>query len=240
MKKSILVFSVCFLSIIAFAQKQIVVDPNAEIRSINGSFNKIKVSNAIDLYLSQSDNESLAVSASENKYKDYIKTVVENNVLKIYTEGDRNWFRKGHKFKVYVSFKNLQELEASGASDVVIAGTLKVNNLALNLSGASAFSGRIETDNLEVECSGASDITVSGFALNLIIHSSGASDFKNFDFATDNCIVECSGASDVKITVNKQISAQAHGASKIYFKGDAVMKNIQTSGASDVIRKDKI
>jgi hypothetical protein len=237
MNKIILLLSVMFCTLITFAQKQFVVDPNAEMRTINGSFNKIIVSNAIDLYLSQSDNESLAVSASEDKYKDYIKTVVENNVLKIYADGDRNWFGKGRKFKVYVSFKNLQELEASGASDVVIAGTLKSDQLKLNLSGASDLNGRIETGSLEVECSGASDITISGHATDVKIRSSGASDFKDYDFVTDNCSVECSGASDVKITVNKEISAQAHGASNVYYKGSAVMKNIQTSGSSNVNKK---
>ncbi len=237
MNKIILLLSVMCCTLISFAQKQFVVDPNAEMRSINGSFNKIKVSNAIDLYLSQADNESLAVSASEDKYKANIKTVVENNVLKIYYDGDRNWMGKGRKLKVYVSFKNIEELDASGASDVVIAGTLKVDKLKLNLSGASDLGGRIEVGNLEVECSGASDISVSGYATTVKIRSSGASDFKDYDFVTDNCTVDCSGASDVKITVNKEISAQASGASNVYYKGAGVMKNIQTSGASNVNKK---
>lgn len=237
MNKIILLVSVMFTNLIGNAQKQFVVDPNAEMRSINGSFNKIKVSNAIDLYLSQADNESLAISASEDRYKGNIKTVVENNTLKIYYDGDRNWLGKGRKLKVYVSFKELDELEASGASDVVIAGTLKAEILKINLSGASDLGGRIEAGYLDVECSGASDINISGHATIVKIRSSGASDFKDYDFVTDNCTVDCSGASDVKITVNKELSGHASGSSSVYYNGSAVLKDIQTSGSSKVNKK---
>ena len=237
MKKINLLFVLLVVAAAGFAQKQFVVDPNAELRALNGSYNKIKVSNAIDLYLSQSDNESLAVSASEEKFKAGIKTKVENNVLKIYYEGDRNWAGKNRKLKVYVSFRDLRELEASGASDIVVAGILKVDNLKLSLSGASDFKGNIQADRLEVESSGASDITVSGSAKTVTISNSGASDFKGYDFETENCTVNCSGASDVEITVSKEISAQASGASNVYFKGNAVMKNIQASGSSNINKK---
>ncbi|MEO6404470.1 MAG: head GIN domain-containing protein [Ferruginibacter sp.] len=237
MKKLSLFTSLVFLSVLAFSQKQFVVDPNAEMRSINGNFNKIKVSHAIDLYLSQADNISLAVSASEDKYKENIKTVVENNVLKIYYEGDRKWIGKDRKVKVYVSFKNIEELEASGASDIVVAGIIKADHLKLNLSGASDFSGKVDTRNIDVETSGASDLKVSGNANVLTISSSGASDFHGYELETESCVANCSGSSDVEITVSKEISVKASGASNIYFKGSATMKDIQTSGASKVNKR---
>ena len=84
MKKIWILISCVIISWTANAQKEFVVDANAEMRTISGSFHSIKVSNAIDLYLSQSDQEAIAVSASEDKYKEGIKTVVEDQVLKIY------------------------------------------------------------------------------------------------------------------------------------------------------------
>src|SRR4051812_288351 len=89
-------------AIIAKGQKQFVVDPNAEMRTLSGSFNAIKVSGGIDLYLTQSNEEAIAVSAAEDKFKQGIRTVVENNVLKIYYDGNRNWSLK-KQMKAYVS-----------------------------------------------------------------------------------------------------------------------------------------
>ncbi|MEO6537449.1 MAG: head GIN domain-containing protein [Ferruginibacter sp.] len=238
MKKiaGLLIF-VAALVVSAKAQKQLVVDANAEMRSLNGSFNKIKVSSAIDLYLSQAASESIAVSASEDKFKEGIKTVIENGVLKIYYEGDRNWGYKNRKMKVYVSFKNISELHASGASDIVVAGTIDVNDLEMHLSGASDFKGDIKAITLRLNLSGASDVTISGSVKQLKIESSGASDVKGFDLTTDFCSASVSGASDVHITVNKELTAHASGASSVSYKGEGVIKDMHSSGASSINKK---
>ena len=231
-----------FITAIMFsveAQKQFVVDANAEMRSLNGSFNKIKVSNAINLYLSQSSTESIAVSASEDKFKAGIKTVVENNVLKIYYDGEKNWSIRNRKMKVYVSFKNIDELQASGASDIIVAGTLEVQSLSLNLSGASDFKGDIKANTLSLNLSGASDVTISGRVKQLNIESSGASDVKGYALTADICNASVSGASDVNITVNKELTAHASGASSVNYKGDAVIKDMHSSGASSVNKRGR-
>ena len=134
MKKIFFLFTVLCFSVIVNAQKQFVVDPNAEIRSLNGSFNSIIVSGGIDLYISQSDKEELAVSASEEKFIAGIKTIVQNNTLKIYYDGDKNWNMKNKHMRAYVSFKELEKLEASGASDIQVAG---------EMTTASSFSSSL-------------------------------------------------------------------------------------------------
>jgi hypothetical protein len=225
------------LAITAFAQKQMVVDANAQMRTVSGSFTHIKVRGGIDLYLSQADQQSIAVSASDDKYRDQIKTVVNGNTLEIYMDGENNWSRGNRKLKAYVSFRDLESLEASGASDVIIAGELKVKNLIVRVSGASDLKGEIHADKLDMRMSGASDVTVSGSANDVIIESSGASDFKGYDFTAATCDARASGASDVHITVTKEISARASGASSVSYKGSASLKESSSSGASDIQHK---
>ncbi len=227
---------VCF-ALFATAQKEIVNDANAEIREIDKSFNSIKISSGIDLFLSQSDNEAVAVSASENKYKEEIKTVVENNTLKIYYFGSRNWNKDRKNLRVYVSFKNLESIDASAACDIQVAGVIKVPALLINMSGASGFKGAVDVTDLKIDLSGASDVTIKGIAASVRIESSGASDVNGYDLVTDFCTAKVSGASDVNITVNKELNASASGASDISYKGDAVIKDKHTSGASSVGKK---
>ena len=232
----VLLTGLCF-SVIVNAQKQFVVDPNAEIRTVNGSYNKIMVAGGIDLYLSQSDNEALAVSASEEKYIAAIKTTVEDNTLKIYYEGEKNWNNRNKRMRAYVSFKELEKLEASGASDILVAGEIKVPSLLLKLSGASDFKGSVSVNALSMDLSGASDVNINGTASVVNIESSGASDIKGYDLTADVCTAKASGASDVNITVNKELNAHASGASEIYYKGSAVIKDMESSGASKVAKK---
>jgi len=238
MKKIVLSLFVAGSFFAASAQKEIVNDPNAEIRTINGSFNKIKISGGIDLYLSQSEDEAVAVSAAQDKFKDGIKTVVENNTLKIYYFGDKTLeVFKNKKLRAYVSFKNLELVDASGACDVQVAGVINVPSLTLSLSGASDFKGAVKVSNLKMDLSGASDVTIKGIANTVNIESSGASDVSGFDLVTDLCRAKASGASDINITVNKELNASASGSSDITYKGEGVTKDVHTSGSSSVSKK---
>jgi hypothetical protein len=228
-----LLAAVCIITT-SFAQKTI-HDPNAEVRSVSG-FHAIEVSGGIDLYLSNG-NEAVAISASDKEVRDHIKTEVKDGVLKIYYE-----WKKGVKFsikgnksmKAYVSFKNLDKLSASGGSDVGVDGTIKSNTLNLDLSGGSDFNGKVDVTNLKVDQSGGSDVNISGTAGSIKIDASGGSDFSGYELVSDVCIINASGGSDIDITVNKELDAEASGASDISWKGSATVKKARASGSGSV------
>jgi Putative auto-transporter adhesin, head GIN domain len=238
MKKYFLVLVVVFFTSASRAQNDIVVDPNASGRTLVGNFNAIKVSGGIDLYLSQSDNIAIAVSAANENFKADIKTVIENGTLKIYYDGDKSWKKKARKLRAYVSFTDLKKINALGASDVIVAGSLTVVDLELQMSGACDFRGMVKLNTLKLNLSGASDVHISGTANTVDIVSSGASDFKGYELVTDICNVNVSGASDVNITVNKELTALASGASNVYFKGTGLIRDMNSSGASNISRKE--
>ena len=238
MKKVLLFLLVSIVVMQAVAQKEI-NDPNAQVRNAKG-FDAINVSSAIDLYLSPSDEEVVVVSAAEAKWRDRIITEVDGGVLKIYLDQQGwNWWRNApnKKLKAYVSYKSLNKLSISGASSARVTGTLKSDELSIHLSGASDFRGDIDVMNLRVHQSGASDATISGKANTVDAEASGASDLKAYDLQTQHCRARASGASDIKITVSKELSAHASGASGISFRGEAELKEKHSSGASSVSRR---
>ncbi len=235
--KKIFFFLLTAISISSFAQETIINDKNAEVRNVSG-FNAIKVSGAIEVFLSQGNEEAVAVSASQEKYRDYIKTEVVNGTLKVYYDGNHlSWNRDNMKLKAYVSVKNLNALEASGASEYKISGVLNFETVSVKLSGASELTGSVKITNLRIDLNGASDLKISGSVQNLNIEASGASDVKAFDLVAEACTVKASGASDIKITVNKELTANASGASSVYYKGSAVLKEAHSNGASNISKK---
>jgi hypothetical protein len=223
------------LQSIGFAQKTI-SDPNAEVREAK-NFHAIELSSAFDVYLTQSNEESVAVSASEVKFKENIEVDVKGGVLIIRYDNKGKWNTGNKKLKAYISFKQLDKLNVSGACDVYVVGNWKANNLKIDLSGASNLKGKLEAEKLMVDQSGASDMTLTGIVGQLNIEASGASDFKGFDLVVDYCNAKASGASDIKITVNKELSAEASGASDVKYKGSGLMRDIKTSGASSISRR---
>jgi len=64
------------------------VDGNGNVitvdRDISTDFDQIKVSQGLDLYITQSNDVALSIEADENLH-DLIMTDVENNILRIYS-----------------------------------------------------------------------------------------------------------------------------------------------------------
>lgn len=232
MKKLSILLSALFFCMIVTAQQ--VNDPNAEVREAKG-YHGINVSNAFDVYLTQSNEEAVAVSASEVKHRDKITVEVKDGILYIgYNEGKMSWGGGNKKLKAYISFKQIDKLHISGACDVYVTGTIKAESLDIHQSGASDLKGKLDVGKLTVDLSGASDMQVTGTATQISVEASGASDFKGYDLVSDICDAHASGASDIKITVNKELSAHASGASDVRYKGNGVIRDIKSSGSSSV------
>lgn len=228
------------MAIATFAQKTI-HDPNAEVRNVNG-FNAVKVSTGIDLYLSAGE-ETVVVSGSTTEDRADIVTKVEDGVLKI----SYNWkdsknklsLNRGKALRAYVSYKVLNAIMASSGSDVFIDGSITGDKLSISVSSGSDLKGKVTIKNLVVQASGGSDVMLSGWAERAKIEVSGGSDFEGYDFQADIADVEASGGSDVTITVNKDLNVRSNGASDVFYKGKAVIKEISTGGASSVKKVGK-
>lgn len=234
MKKIILIIAMAFIAFTSFSQVQLVDDLHAEVRTVEGSYNRIIVAGGIDVYLTQSTSEGVAISASEQKFKDAIKTEIKNNTLTIYFDGERSWGLRNKNLRAYISFKNIELLEVSGASDVVVAGSITSPNLTMRFSGASDFRGDVQVENLDLNLSGASDLKVSGNASVLTINSSGASDIDGFALNANICKATASGASDITISVINELTAEASGSSEIRYRGSPAIKESNKSGSSSI------
>lgn len=180
------------------------------------------------------------MSAASEEIRENIRVSVENGILTVkYTAPEKFWnFTGPRKLKVYISFKELDELVVSGACDVFLKGTLQAKDLLVKLSGSSDLKGVINADKLNFQLSGASDVNLTGGqADDLIVNGSGASEFNAYDLKVNTCSVDVSGACDVKVTVNKELNVKASGASSVQFKGEGRINQVKTTGASKVNRK---
>ena len=239
MKNIFLLAAFALAGLLSFAQDtKVINDKNAQKRSVQG-FHGVSVGSGIDLYLTQGGEEAVAVSASDLETRDKIRTEVENGVLHIYMENKGlHWGNWGdRKLKAYVSCKVIDELHASGGSDVYIENALKSDKLNMTLSGGSDFHGKLNVGELAINQSGGSDSYLSGSASRLTVHASGGSDFHGYDLPADDCRVEVSGGSDAYLLVNKALDANASGGSDIHYKGSVTGVISHTSGGGGISRK---
>lgn len=239
MKQVFIVLCVLLLitSISAKAQN-IVYDANAEVRTVS-SFNKVKISGALAVYISQGKEQAVAISSEDGKYNDKIKTEVSKGTLKIYVDGGswNNWNWGNKEIKAYITVTEIQGLDVGGASTVKITDPIKADNMSLDISGASGIRGEINAASLSFDISGASVAEISGSTNSLYVESSGASSFRGYDLTSEKCKTHASGASGISVTVSRELEAEATGASTIGYKGDAVITSLNVSGGSSVKKK---
>jgi hypothetical protein len=240
--------------------KSIVYDENAQQRKVP-SFTAISVSSAIDLYLTQSNKNAVAVSATNDEIRDHIITEVVGGTLIIRLGNKGNWmsWKKwgNYKTKAYVSIQDIDALTASGASNVHLVNTIESPKMRIKLSGASDFKGNIKAgvlmyqltgasdykgevtaNSIDIDGSGASSIELIGKVDDLAIEVSGASDAKLYNLTAKGAILRASGASNIGVTVTEILRANSSGASDINYKGNPTVKESNTSGASSIRRRN--
>lgn len=143
------------------------------------------------------------------------------------------------------------ELRMSGASRADVE--LSAQSANIRLSGASTLRGRISikeettwklsgassakvegnSDKSKFELSGASDLLLNSFCVNKAsVRLSGAS--KAILHVKSYLNSKLSGASNLKVTIQGKLDANLSGASSLYYKGQAELGNVRTSGASTI------
>lgn len=224
---TLLVFSVSAISLKAQQNKDISIT----------NFTEISVSSGIDLYLTQSNSENIRINAHPDLIKDVIIEKEGNSTLRIRYKDGVNWGRlfKNQSIKVYINYKTLKGLSASGGSDVYTENTLKTDRLSISASGGSDLKMEVVTKDIEIHASGGSDIDLKGSATNMQASTSGGSDVNALNFVVDYAKVSSSGGSDANIHVNKALEASASGGSDINYKGSASVKN--NSGKSGDVNR---
>jgi hypothetical protein len=200
-----------------------------ETRDVS-NFTKLDIGGAFKVYLKQGDQQKLEVEADQDEMKEIITEVVGNK-LKIYTDSD--WGARFHEMTIYLTFKNLDYIDFSGAVEVKGEGVLNFTDLDMDISGAAEIELAIKADKFDAEFSGASEIDFSGNCKSGYFELSGASEFDAEDLEFQDLSIEVSGASEAKVWATGTLNIDASGASDIRYKGSPKV-SIDESGASSV------
>jgi hypothetical protein len=230
-------FLLLFPAVIAFAGCEHLsgIDGNGNVKSEQrsvSSFDQISAGGAFDVYLTQGDSESVRVQADENLLP-LIETTVRNGRLVIRSSQN---IGEAKELNVYVTFKELNKIEASGACEIKNEGQLNFGTLSLSGSGASEIDLSLQASKIEGEYSGASEVELQGIADICDFQLSGASELDIPGLTVRQMTLDLSGASEAEVQVTERLKVDASGASSVVYTGNPVVDQ-HTSGASTVRKK---
>lgn len=230
-------FLITLLAVISIGNAFASDNDRTENRKVE-SFNAIKVSTGIDLYLSMGNTEAVKVVADEDIIKD-LKTKVKNGTLHIYIKQNNwiNWGTGNKTCKAYVSVTELVNLQASSGSDVYCKNTLKGEKLDVSASSSSDVTLDVIYKNLSIDASSSSDVKVKGKVKYLDVEASSSADVKAHDLESVICHARASSAADITVNVSDELYAKASSGADIKYYGKPQICDTDESSGGDVRQK---
>jgi hypothetical protein len=187
-----------------------------------GSFQMVKASGAINLYVRQGATTKVEVDAAPEVVES-VKTEVRGNTLTIYREKGFSLTQmlRNKPVKVYITTPQLSGIVVSGASDVKGETPISADDFRINASGASDVTLTLNAKSVTINASGASDVRLDGRVERQQVDISGSSDYRASDLRSRKANVQASGASDAYVFVDDELLASSSGASDVHNKGRA-------------------
>ena len=191
------------------------------------SFTGIDIGGSLDVYILQTDEQSVRIETDGN-LQDNVITTVSGNVLTIKSKGIKN----PTKLNAYVHLHELIFLEAGGATDVKGEGLFKTDELKVIAHGAASVTLDMDVNYLETIVSGAADVKLSGRAVTHKTKVSGAGNVKAKSLITEKCTYNVSGAGDASLNVTNEITGETSGAGSVKYEGEPKSVIISKDGKS--------
>jgi len=201
-------------------------------------FNKISFSGVGNLIIEQGDKETLKIEAEDNIVPK-IQTRVDDRTLKI--DYEWNWFsfsfHPSKPINIYVTVKDLQKIEGSGATTIK-SQSIKTANLEIKGSGAAKAELSVEVQQLNSEISGAGNFVLSGKADTQKIEISGAGKYEAKNLLSKNANIQVSGAGLAEVNAQEKLNVEVSGAGKVSYLGNPqITQNISGAGKVEKINE---
>jgi hypothetical protein len=214
-------------------------DPSNVIKQTRqvGTFTGIRVGGAFEVIVKQGPVQEVVVE-TESDVIEYVTTEVSGGVLEIgFRKSPPHWMHDIDVLKVYVTCKDLDMLDLSGAVEISSDGKITTPKLEMDVSGAVESKLDLAAQVLNLDISGASELTFSGTAGEMRVDASGASELSAYDMMVTNLTLYGSGAIESKVNVSGSLKANMSGACSVRYKGNPRIE-AHSSGASDIKRAD--
>ena len=164
-------------------------------RNISSDFNQIKVSQGLDLYITQSNDVSLSIEADENLH-DLIMTDVENNILRIYSSEN---IKRASSKKIMLNINDISSIKATSGSNVYSTNTIKEDDLELASTSGANIKLDVKTQTLDCRSTSGSNIILRGSTNTLIAAATSGSNVKAEQLKAETSEVKATSGANISI-----------------------------------------
>jgi Putative auto-transporter adhesin, head GIN domain len=202
-----------------------------QTRSIQ-PFSKLKLDAVFHVYLTQGETESVKVETDEN-LQDLIR--IENDGDQLVVNMAKNSsFRRSTKMNVYITVKNLTEINSNMVGNLTTQCTLNLKNITLNLTSVGKSELAINCTSLSAVISSVGSTTLTGTAQDAVMTNSCVGQMDASGFVVDNLSFNYSGVGNAQVNAVNKLKLTSSGVGNIEYSGKPKETDINSSGVGKV------
>ncbi|CAM4330208.1 Putative auto-transporter adhesin, head GIN domain [Pedobacter westerhofensis] len=198
-------------------------------------FSEIHVTTGIELIITQGAAEHAKIVA-DDALIDAIVVEQSGNSVNIKWEliksTRKRWLNR--TAKVFISYQNLNLIEATEGNSVKTENTLKSNILSILVTSGAIVTAGIDCPELQMRTNSGASALLNGNVGKLKLESSSGSRVNAVEMTSGYASVTASSGADVKISVSKELQATASSGGNIRYKGNPVVENSAGSKSGNV------
>lgn len=188
------------------------------------SFESLKASGVYELKLSQGSTESVKIEADEN-LQPYFNVHNEGKqlVIEMKDTKNKNWKMKD-KMRVYVTFKNLKEMDLKTVGSVNAETPLTFANLDINNNSVGHVDLNLSANTLTLKNSSVGKVKLEGKAQNAVVTNSGVGNLQAGSFVVQTMSIDNSGVGGAEVNAEKELKVKDNMLGRVRNKGAAHVK----------------
>jgi Putative auto-transporter adhesin, head GIN domain len=209
-------------------------------------FHSIYVNSNYTVYVKQTNKQEVSVEALSDVYS--ITTIlVDDSVLMINVErkpdnANKSVWAKIDDIKisptlnVYVSMKNITNLQVNGGGKIISQNSIAAPNLDLLVSGSGSMDVDIKGEKVKAKVSGSGSLAIRGYATSLTGDVSGSGALNAFNCPLDKVEVTLSGSGTAEVNASQTANALVTGSGTVKIKGNTKNLTQKVYGSGSVSR----
>lgn len=190
------------------------------------SFNSLKASGVYELRLSQGNLETVKIEADEN-LQEYFNVKSDGNQLVIDMDKMNNKnFKSSNKMKVFITFKNLKELELKTVGNVSSEEALSFDDLNLDAKSVGNIDLNLNAKKLDLDNKSVGNVKLSGKATEAVVRNKGVGSLQAGNFVVQTMDIENDGVGGAEVNAQKDLKVKDNFLGKVTNKGSASVRKM--------------
>ncbi len=210
-------------------------DVTTEVHDVK-AFSELELSGVLNVFIEQGDQEKVEVETDDNLHE-YV--IIENRgkTLIVDTQ-ERISIKRKKKMNVYVTVRDIDRLKISGVGNVETSETIRLKDLDLRVKSVGNVNLDLEADELYARLSSVGNVSLSGKIGKADIDNTGVGKLAAYDLHNEVLKLRASGVGKTEVYASKELAIKSTGVGNVYYKGDAVITDLNVRGVGKVKKRN--